>query len=106
MKALLENEVVSLYTQDKTVSEFEALIEQIKDADATLKNKIETTIVEAGMKFVPELIDYIQYNKGAARGICAMSLIRIGKSCAGMIKEAARLNKDFAWAATCILREI
>lgn len=106
MKALLENEVVSLYSQDKIASEFEILISQIKDADAALKNQIETTIVKAGMKYVPELIEHIQNNKGVTRGICAMSLIRIGATCAGMIKEVARTNKNFAWAANYILNEI
>lgn len=106
MKALLENEVVSLYSTEVEISEFERLISQVKNADATLKNAIETRIVNAGMKFVPELIEYIQNNRGIERGICAMSLIRIGQSCAGMIKEAARTNKDFAWAANYILQEI
>ena len=106
MKALLENEVVSLYSQEKEVSEFDKLMAQVVDADATMKNKIETYIVESGMRFVPELIAHMQNNRGVSRGICAMSLIRIGSSCVGMIKEAARTNKDFAWAANYILNEI
>lgn len=105
MKALLESEVVSIYTQEKN-SEFDLLMNQLKDADAVLKNKIETYIVESGMKFVPELINHMQNNKGVTRGVCAMSLIRIGKACVGMIKEAARVDKDFAWAANYILQEI
>ena len=40
MQALLENEVVNLYTQDRNISEFDALIEQARTADAVLKNKI------------------------------------------------------------------
>ena len=61
MKALLENEVVNLYTQDRNISEFDALIEQARTADAVLKNKIENEIVSNGLKFVPELINHIPY---------------------------------------------
>ena len=61
MQALLENEIVSLYTQNSTLSEFDELMERAKAADAMLKNKIETDIVKSGLKFVPELI-----NPGAA----------------------------------------
>ena len=106
MQALLENEVMSLYTQDRVVSEFEALIERAKDADAVLKSKIENEIVSKGMKFVPELINHIQNNKGVTRGLCAMSLIRIGRACESMIRQAAAMNKEFAWAAAAILREM
>lgn len=106
MQALLENEVVNLYTQDRNISEFDALIEKARTADAVLKNKIENEIVSNGLKFVPELINHIQENKGVTRGICAMSLIRIGQDCVGYIKEAARTNKEFSWAANYILNEI
>ena len=106
MQALLENEVVSLYTQDKVISEFETLMEKVKTADAVLKNKIETEIVSKGLKFVPELISHIQNNKGVTRGVCAMSLIRIGKDCASYVQKAVQENSDFAWAANYILNEI
>ena len=106
MQALLENEVVSMYTQDRVVSEFESLMEMAKTADAVLKNKIENDIVAKGIKFVPELINHIMNNKGVTRGICAMSLIRIGKACENMVKQAALMNREFAWAASAILREI
>ncbi|MCQ2957692.1 MAG: hypothetical protein MJ180_02195 [Candidatus Gastranaerophilales bacterium] len=106
MQALLENEVVNLYTQDRVISEFDALMESAKTADATLKSKIENEIVAKGMKFVPELIEHIQSNRGITRGICAMSLIRIGKDCIASVKEAASINKEFAWAANYILNEI
>ena len=106
MQALLENEVINLYTQDRVISEFELLMEKAKNADAVLKNKIENEIVSKGIKFVPELIEHIQSNKGVTRGICAMSLIRIGKACISYIKEATRMNKDFAWVADYILNEI
>ena len=106
MQALLENEVMSMYTQDRIVSEFDALMERAKSADAVLKNKIENDIVSKGLKFVPELINHIMNNKGVTRGICAMSLIRIGKACENMIKQAASMNQEFAWAAAAILREM
>ena len=106
MQALLENEIVSLYTQDKAMSEFDALMERAKAADAVLKNKIETDIVKSGLRFVPELINHIQTVKGVTRGLCAMCLIRIGQSCVGMVKEAARMNSEFAWAADYIVNEI
>ena len=106
MQALLENEVMSMYTQDNAMSEFETLMERAKSADATLKSKIENDIVAKGMKFVPELINHIQNNRGITRGLCAMSLIRIGKACENMIKQAANMNQDFAWAAAAILQEI
>jgi len=106
MQALLENEVVSLYTQDRMISEFDSLMETIKSADATLKNKIENEIVSKGLKFVPELIKHIQNNKGVTRGVCAMSLIRIGKECVSYVRDAAKANAEFAWAAKYILNEI
>ena len=106
MQALLENEVMNMYTQDRVVSEFEALMEKAKDADAVLKSKIENDIVAKGMKFVPELINQIMNSKGATRGLCAMSLIRIGKACESMIRQAMEMNKDFAWAGNAILREM
>ncbi len=106
MQALLENEVMNMYTQDRAVSEFEALMERAKDADAAAKSKIENDIVAKGMKFVPELINHIMVSKGATRGLCAMSLIRIGKACEGMIKQAMAMNSEFAWAGNAILREM
>ena len=106
MQALLENEVMSMYTQDRAMSEFETLMERAKSADAALKSKIENDIVAKGMKFVPELINHIQNNKGVTRGLCAMSLIRIRKACVSMIKQAVRMNQDFAWAAAAIVQEI
>ncbi len=106
MQALLENEVVNLYTQDCVISEFDQLMERVKSSDAMLKNKIENDIVARGLKFVPELISHIQNNKGITRGICAMALIRIGKDCVSYIKEAAKTNTEFAWAANYILNEI
>ena len=106
MQALLENEIVSLYTQNSTLSEFDELMERAKAADAMLKNKIETDIVKSGLKFVPELINHIQSVKGVTRGLCAMCLIRIGQSCVGMVKEAAKMNREFVWAADYIINEI
>ena len=106
MQALLENEVVNLYTQDRVISEFEQLMESVKTADAMLRSKIENEIVMKGTKFVPELINHIQSNKGITRGVCAMSLIRIGRDCVSAIKEAAKKNTEFAWAANYILNEI
>lgn len=106
MQALLENEVMNMYTQDRIVSEFEALMETAKDADAVLKSKIENDIVSKGMKFVPELINHIMNSKGTTRGLCAMSLIRIGKACESMIRQAMAMNSDFVWAGNAILREM
>ncbi|MCR4881904.1 MAG: hypothetical protein K6A44_08150 [bacterium] len=106
MQALLENEVMSMYTQDCVMSEFETLMERAKNADSALKSQIENDIVSKGMKFVPELINHIQNNKGITRGLCAMSLIRIGRACESMIRQAAKMNEEFAWAAAAILREM
>lgn len=106
MQALLENEVVSLYRQENIISEFDSLMESAKTADAVLKAKIENDIVAAGTKFIPELVSHIQNAKGVTRGICSMCLIRIGESCVSLLKEAARTNREFAWAANYIVREI
>ena len=106
MQALLENEVVSLYRQESIVSEFESLMASVKDADALTKSRIENEIVASGTRFIPELINYIQSAKGVARGVCAMCLIRIGEASVSMLKEAARTNREFAWAANYIVREI
>lgn len=106
MQALLENEIVSLCTQNKAMSEFDTLMEKAKAADPMLKSKIENDIVSKGLKFVPELINHIQNSKGTTRGLCAMCLIRIGEACIGLIREASRTNKEFAWAANYIVSEI
>jgi len=106
MQALLENEVVSLYRQERVVSEFEELMASIKDADAVTKSRIENTIVANGTRFIPELVNHIQSAKGVTRGVCAMCLIRIGEACVSILKEAARTNREFAWAANYIVREI
>ena len=106
MQALLENEVMSMYTQDRVMSEFEELMERAKTADAVLKSKIENDIVSKGMKFVPELINHMMNNKGVTRGLCAMSLIRIGRACENMLKQAAKMNREFAWAAAAIISEM
>ena len=106
MQALLENEVVSLYRQESIMSEFDSLMESAKTADAVTKSRIENDIVAKGTKFIPELINHIQNAKGVTRGICAMCLIRIGEACVAFLKEAARTNREFAWAADYIVREI
>ncbi len=106
MQALLENEIVSLYTQKSSLSEFDILMEKANAAEPTLRSRIENDIVSNGLKFVPEIISHIQNAKGVTRGMCAMCLIRIGQSCVGMVKEAARMNQEFAWAANYIVREI
>ena len=106
MQALLENEIVSLYTKNEAVSEFDSLMEKAKTADPMLKSKIENDIVSRGMKFVPELINHIQNTKGVTRGICAMCLIRIGNACVSFVQEASKANREFAWAANYIVNEI
>ena len=106
MQALLENEVVNLYRQENVMSEFDSLMESAKTADAVLKARIENDIVKNGTKFIPELVSHIQNAKGITRGICAMCLIRIGEACVGLLKETARTNREFAWAADYIIREI
>lgn len=106
MQALLENEIVSLYTQNQAISEFEELMKKAASADAMLRSKIENDIVNKGLRFVPELINHIQNNKGVTRGMSAMCLIRIGEACLGLVKEAAKMNQEFAWAADYIINEI
>ncbi len=106
MQALLENEIVSLYTNKQVMSEFDTLMERANAADPALRSRIENDIVSKGLKFVPEIISHIQNAKGVTRGMCAMCLIRIGQSCVGLVKEAARINQEFAWAANYIVREI
>ncbi|MFA6989397.1 MAG: hypothetical protein WC197_04945 [Candidatus Gastranaerophilaceae bacterium] len=82
------------------------LLNIVQNADANIKNEIENRIVKIGVKAVPDLINCIQNNKGTSRGIAAMSLIRIGYDSVPFLKETAGSNKDFAWVADYLIKEI
>ena len=82
------------------------LLNIVQNADANIKNEIENRIVKIGVKAVPDLINCIQNNKGTSRGVAAMSLIRIGYDSVPFLKETACANKEFAWVADYLIREI
>lgn len=87
------------------IDEFRLLMDRVI-ADNSIKNDVENDIVNSGLKFVPEMISYIQTAKGLTRGLCAMCLIRIGEACVAFLEDAALSNREFAWAADYIINEI
>lgn len=78
----------------------------LEDVDNNTKNDVENAIVEMGASIVDALVLSLKTLKGLARGICAMSLIRIGEDAIPCLKGEAMRNKDFAWVADYLISEI
>ena len=76
------------------------------EADNSVKNEVENTLVNFGTSVLPQLVDQLQVVKGIKRGVVAMTLIRIGDASIENIKKAAQDNKDFEWVAEYLIREI
>ena len=83
----------------------EVLIE-LDNVDNTTKNKVENELVSIGSAVVPNLVDKLQVVRGIKRGVVAMTLIRIGDASVEYLQKAAKDNKEFAWVADYLIREI
>lgn len=83
----------------------EVLLE-LDNVDNSTKNKVENELVSIGKSVVPELVNKLQVVRGIKRGVVAMTLIRIGDASVEYLQEAAKNNKDFAWVAQYLIREI
>jgi len=86
--------------------ELESLISKLKDADNTLKNEIENTIVQMGSDVANCLVNLLPDLTGSQRGVVAMSLIRIGEGAIEPLQAKARSSKDFKWIADYLVSEI
>jgi hypothetical protein len=89
-----------------TASTIDYLLNKVEKADASLKNSIENKIVSIGEKVIPDLIRNLSSAKGTKRGVVAMSLIRNGKSAIEHLKAFALENKEQAWMANYLIKEI
>lgn len=76
------------------------------EADNSVKNEVENTLVNFGTSVLPQLVDQLQMVKGIKRGVVAMTLIRIGDASIEYLEKAAQDNKDFEWVAEYLIREI
>jgi hypothetical protein len=82
------------------------LLKAAENCDAKLRAEIENNIVMLGIKTVPYLIDSLMTVKGAARGLAAMAIIRMGVSTIETLKNTASKTPDFVWMAEYIINEI
>ena len=82
------------------------LLKAAENCDAALRAEIENNIVSLGIKTVPYLINSLMTVKGAARGLAAMAIIRMGGSTVEILKNTASKTPDFAWMAEYIINEI
>lgn len=82
------------------------LLKAAENCDAALRAEIENNIVGLGVKTVPYLINSLMTVKGAARGLAAMAIIRMGASTVEILKNTASKTPDFAWMADYIINEI
>lgn len=82
------------------------LLKAAENCDAPLRAEIENNIVNLGVKTVPYLITSLMTVKGAARGLAAMAIIRMGVSTVEILKDTALKTPDFAWMADYIVNEI
>ena len=86
-----------------TISE---VLMELDNVDNTTKNQVENELVSIGSAVVPNLVDKLQVVRGIKRGVVAMTLIRIGDASVEYLKKAAQDNKEFAWVADYLIREI
>lgn len=82
------------------------LLKAAENCDAKLRAEIENNIVKLGVKTVPYLVSSLMTVKGAARGLAAMAIIRMGASTVEILKNTAAKTPDFAWMAEYIINEI
>ena len=84
----------------------ESILSQLENADNKSKNALENRIVDIGSAAVPELVEKLSVARGTARGVIAMSLIRIGEASVAFLKKAASTNEDLKWIADYLITEI
>ena len=78
------------------------LLSAVENADAKLKIDIENQIVKIGEAAIPVLIESLISTKGAARGVAAMSLIRLGSASINPLRD----KKEIKWIVDYIINEI
>ena len=79
------------------------LLKAVENADNRLKSSIENQIVRIGEAAIPELIEALDKNSGAIRGMAAMCLVRLGCVCIAPLKTTL-VNQD--WMVNYIINEI
>lgn len=84
----------------------DVLLKSLENADNNTKNDIENKIVQFGAKAVDFLVEKLAELKGMARGVVAMSLIRIGEPAVTPLKIQASESEDFRWIANYLISEI
>ena len=82
------------------------LLKAAENCDAALRAEIENNIVSLGVKTVPYLVSSLMTIKGAARGLAAMAIIRMGFPTIEILRNTASKTPDFAWMAEYIINEI
>ncbi len=82
------------------------LLDMLNYIDNTTKNEIENNIVSMGEKIVERLVETLRTAKGIARGVVAMSLIRIGEASIAPLRREAMRNPSFGWIANYLINEI
>lgn len=82
------------------------LLKAAENCDAKLRAEIENNIVNIGIKTVPYLINSLMTVKGAARGLAAMAIIRMGVDSVELLNDKVSKTPDFAWMAEYIINEI
>ena len=97
MQAAIERTTLKLY---KNTDDVNYLLSMLSKADANIRNDIENRLVRLGTKAVPALVNCVTTNKGIARGVAAMCLIRIGAESIPFLKEAD------GWIANYLISEI
>jgi len=95
-----------LNTYKNVVEELEGLISRLSDADNAMKNEIENKIVHMGSDAVSCLVNVLPDISGPARGVVAMSLIRIGEEAIEPLRKKATASEDFQWVANYLISEI
>jgi len=88
------------------IKNLEVLLKSLENADNNTKNDIENSIVSFGAKAVDFLVEKLSELEGMARGVVAMSLIRIGEPAIIPLKEQALECEDFQWIANYLISEI
>lgn len=82
------------------------LLKAAENCDAKLRAEIENNIVKLGVKAVPHLINSLMTVKGAARGLAAMVIIRIGMPAVEILRNTAENTPDFHWISEYVINEI
>ena len=90
----------------KTQNDMAEIFTLLESADNNSKNEIENSIVEMGSSIVEALVMSLRSLRGLARGIAAMSLIRIGEDSIAPLRHEAMRNEEFSWVADYLISEI